>query len=196
MTTVIIQIREQKESKKAYAATTVCQQKGNNYFLSTFSFSTWVNHPPEVHSQRTFGGGGGRKRDFGTWTFGFGCFHIAPVLSRFGSALAPVNEKQHCVNNPNQFGSLIKVVAEVVEGNFWKSHYFPQNLLIFLVITEDFLTKVVDRAVIFNLKKSLQKIFEKSCWLSRYFQQQKVVEKDFLTKVVGRAVIFNIKSRW
>ena len=55
------------------------------------------------------------------------------------------------------------------------------------------LTKVVGRAVIFNLKKSLQKIFfKKSCWWSRHFQQKKVITKDLLKKVVGRAVMFNI----
>ncbi len=72
-------------------------------------------------------------------------------------------------SQPNQFGLLIKVVAEVVEGNFRKSHYFPQNLLNFLVVTEDFLTKVVGRAVIFNQKKSLQKIFQKKLLVESLF---------------------------
>ncbi len=75
---------------------------------------------------------------------------------------------------PNQFGPLIKVVAEVVEENFRKSHYFPKKFLIFLVVTEDFLTKVVGKAVIFNLKK--------------------VITEDFLKKVVGGAVSVYIKK--
>ena len=95
---------------------------------------------------------------------------------------------------PNQFGSLKKVVAEVVKGNFRESHYFPQNLLIFLVVAEDFLTKVVGREVMFNQKSHYKRFFGKSCLWSSYFQHKKVVVKDFLTKAVGKAVMFNQKK--
>ncbi len=96
---------------------------------------------------------------------------------------------------PNQFGPLIKVVARVVEEDFFKSCYLSQILLILKSLEKLLLTKVVGVAVIFNPKKSLEKLLlTKAVGVAVIFNPKKSLEKLLLTKVVGMADIFNPKK--